>query len=106
MESRIWNKSRIWNTFAADRVVFHMRGFTVVYTSQNWFTRSKNIHTTNSAKSYHFFMKCGVYRPSLVIVLLKKCFRAYSQDKSRKLESANQTNHRGAVVALFLAPQI
>ena len=48
-------------------------------------------------------MKCGVYRP---IVLLKKCFRAYSQDKSRKLESANQTNHRGAVVALFLAPQI
>ena len=29
MESRIWNKSRIWNTFAADRVVFHMRGFTV-----------------------------------------------------------------------------
>ena len=30
MESRIWNKSRIWNTFAADRVIFHMRGFTVL----------------------------------------------------------------------------
>ena len=30
MESRIWNKSRIWNTFAADRVVFRLRGFTVV----------------------------------------------------------------------------
>ena len=29
MEPRIWNKSRIWNTFAADQSVFHMRGFTV-----------------------------------------------------------------------------
>ena len=30
MEPRIWNKPRIWNTFAADRVLFHsMRGFTV-----------------------------------------------------------------------------
>ena len=30
MEPRIWNKSRIWNTFAANRSVFHMRGFTVL----------------------------------------------------------------------------
>ena len=82
---------------------FHEIETSLVYTPQKLVYQVKNIHTTNSAKSYHFFMKCGVYRP---IVLLKKCFRAYSQDKSRKLESANQTNHRGAVVALFLAPQI
>ena len=29
MESRKWNKPRKWNTFAADRVVFRLRGFTV-----------------------------------------------------------------------------
>ena len=30
METRIWNKTRIWNTFADDQVVFHIRVYTVV----------------------------------------------------------------------------
>ena len=25
METRIWNKTRIWNTFAGDQVIFHIR---------------------------------------------------------------------------------
>ena len=29
METRIWNKTRIWNTFADDQVVFHIRVYTV-----------------------------------------------------------------------------
>ena len=29
METRIWNKTRIWNTFADDQVVFQNRVFTV-----------------------------------------------------------------------------
>ena len=32
MEPLIWNKPPIWNTYAADRVVFHIGGFTVVVT--------------------------------------------------------------------------
>ena len=30
METRIWNKTRIWNTFADDQVVFHIRVYTVL----------------------------------------------------------------------------
>ena len=30
METRIWNKNRIWNTFAYDQVVFHIRVYTVL----------------------------------------------------------------------------
>ena len=30
METRIWNKTRIWNTFADDQVVFHIRVYTVI----------------------------------------------------------------------------
>ena len=29
METRIWNKTRIWNTFADDQEVFHIRVHTV-----------------------------------------------------------------------------
>ena len=29
METRIWNKTRIWNTFAEDQEVFHIRVYTV-----------------------------------------------------------------------------
>ena len=29
MEPRKWNKPHKWNTFAVDRVVFRLRGFTV-----------------------------------------------------------------------------
>ena len=29
METRIWNKTRIWNTFAGDQVIFHIRVYTV-----------------------------------------------------------------------------
>ena len=31
METRIWNKTRIWNTFADDQVVIHIRVYTVLY---------------------------------------------------------------------------
>ena len=30
MEIRIWNKTRIWNTFSDDQEVFHIRVYTVV----------------------------------------------------------------------------
>ena len=31
METRIWNKTRIWNTFADDQVVFQIRVYSVYF---------------------------------------------------------------------------
>ena len=30
METQIWNKTRIWNTFADDQLIFHIRVYTVL----------------------------------------------------------------------------
>ena len=49
METRIWNKTRIWNTFSDDQEVFHIRVYTVPYifsktTSKKKYGRERPFH--------------------------------------------------------------
>ena len=47
MEPLIWNKPPIWNTYAADRVVFRIGGFTV--RPRTWVALLKKLKKRNNA---------------------------------------------------------
>ena len=58
MGTRIWNKTRIWNTFADDQVVFHIRVYTVVSNfleAKIKILSDENMITTNNKISYFGF---------------------------------------------------